>query len=145
MAEYSSAQRLVQRLILKKGRAGTQLYRVGKGTASNPNRPWKLDGGAAADSLVATIPAVFLSPNEARGDSGQFAFPVYQRGRADLSDSVAPEATHAAYISPLDLPDGVAVEVGMLVVSKGVRYVVLRNQPYSPGGDDVLHILSLKG
>jgi hypothetical protein len=145
MAEYSSAQRLVQRLVLKKGRAGVQIYTVGKGTVSDPARPWKRDGGAAADALVATVPAVFLSPNEARGDSGQFAFPVFARGRADLSDSVAPDATHAAYLSPLDLPDGVEIKAGMLVVSKGSRYVVLRNQPYSPGGDDVLHILSLKG
>lgn len=145
MAEYDSTRALAERLIHKKGRSGVQIYRVGVGTVAVAARPWKAEGGTAADVLLATVHAVFLSPNEARSEAGQFAFPVFQRGRSDMSDSVHPEATNMAYIAASELPDEVTIEVGMLLVSRGVRYVVLRNQPLMPGDVPVLYTLSLKG
>lgn len=148
MAEYDSAVALVERLISKKGRPGVRLLRVGSGTSADAAKPWKLDAGAATDQLLATVHAVFLSPMEARGSVGQFAFPVFTRERSDNDDSLTSQVTHMVYIAPSELPDGVELyedAADLLVESGGVRYSVLRCQSYKPGDQTVVHILSVKG
>lgn len=175
MAEYDSARALASRLIRKKGRAGVSLVRVAPGEATNPARPWKLDEGSAFEpdvyefdftvgeyvesesdpdfgakdvTIASALHAVFLSPVEARSFEGQFAFPVFSRGRADLEDSVLSETTHMVYIADSELPPGLDLTedaVGLLLESRGVRYVVLRCQTFRPGEQAVLHIFSVKG
>lgn len=148
MAEYDSARALTSRLIKKKGRSGVRLVRPGVGVATNPARPWKRDGGAAEDTVVATLSAVFLSPVEARSSAGQFAFPVFSRSDVDLSDSLLNETTQMVYLADADLPAGVELDgqaVGLYVESRGVRYVVLRGQTFRVGEQAILHILSVKG
>ncbi len=148
MAEYDSARALAKRLIAKKGRSGVKLLRSDPGTVTDANRPWKAEGGAAADVLIATFPAVFLSPIEARSSAGQFAMPVFLRSDMDLSDSLTPETSHMVYLADSALPVGVELDgqaVGMLLESRSVRYVVLRCQTLRAGDQAILHILSVKG
>ncbi len=152
MAQYDSARALALRLITKKGRSGVNLVKPGRGSVPVSSQPWKPTGGTAADQLQATVHAVFLSPVEARGEAGQFAFPVFQRGRADLEDSLLSEATHFVYIADLELeqlaPSVVLDEqcVGWFVESASKRYVVLRAQSLKPGdGRAVIHTLAVKG
>lgn len=151
MGEYDSARALALRLIKKKGRAGVQLYRSGSGTPSDPARPWKPDGDGpdvdnptSADVLVATLHGVFLDPVEARGSQGQFSFHVYLRAGSDASDSIAPDATYAVYVAAAELPDGVTIEAGMLIVSQGRRYSVLQVSELKPGEDAILYTVSVK-
>jgi hypothetical protein len=148
MAEYDSTRAMALRLIKKKGRADVKLYRVAVGTVSDPAKPWKADGGAATDQLIATVHAVFLSPVEARGSEGQFAIPVYMRARAADDDSVGSDVTAMVYIADIELPDGVNLDseaMGVIVESEGISYAVLRCQTYTPGEVPILHILSVKG
>lgn len=146
MAVYDSARALALRLVTKKGRAGVRILSVGDGAAPSLT-PWK--PAAAADVLLATVHAAFLSPVEAAGGpQGQYAFPVYERSKADQSMSIHPEATLVAYVAASE-PGLVGKEItaGMLVETAGSRYVVLRNVALVPGPIDqpVLYTLSLKG
>ena len=145
MGEYDSARALALRLIKKKGRASVTIKRVGEGTPSDPDRPWKPDGGDAADVTLATgLHAVFLDPVEARGSQGQFSFAVYLRGGADAVDSIAPNATMIAYFAAAEMPTGVTIEPGHLVEQGGRRYSVLEVNELKPGEDAILYTVSLK-
>lgn len=66
MTEYSSAIALVERLIRKKGRKNVSIYRSSVSTATDVDRPWKLDSKPTApDQLIASgLHAVFIDPRQ---------------------------------------------------------------------------------
>lgn len=145
MGEYDSARALALRLIKKKGRSGVTIKKVGEGTPSDPDRPWKPDGGTAEDVTLATgLHGVFLDPVEARGSQGQFSFAVYLRGGSDAVDSIAPNATHIVYIAAAELPTGVTIEPGYLIEQGSRRYSVLEVNELKPGEDPILYTISVK-
>lgn len=146
MTEYTSAIALAERLIKKKGRKGVQLYRSTVNSASNPQRPWKLDNpsAAAADVLLAEgLHVLFLDPRQARGEQGQFGFEVSFRSRTEMPDSLVPDASAVAYFIPAEL-GSTAIQVGDLVVSGGSRYAVMRCDPLQPGDEVVVYRVQLK-
>lgn len=129
MGEYDSAVRLAKRLIEKKGRAGVSLVSSGKGTPSDPLKPWRADAGSADDEVLASdLRAAFLDAIRARNGA-----------------LIVAESTAAAYLAKASLPDGVAPVDGNLLVTGSRRYFVLKVEELAPGDQTVLYILHLKG
>lgn len=146
MTEYSSAVALAKRLITKKGRSNVSVYRPAEGTATDADRPWKLDDsvGTTADTLLASgLHAVFLDNRQARGAQGQFGFEVSFRAWMEQPDSLMPDATAVVYLIPEEL-GAVRLEAGDLVVSGTHRYAVMRCDPLEPGDELIMFVAQLK-
>lgn len=144
MADYSRAIALVKRLITKKGRTNVSVYRPGLSTATDGARPWKLDGAAVPDTLLASgMHVLFLDSRESIGFLGQFGFEVSFRSRVENPDSLMPGATAVAYIIPSEL--GVArLQAEDLMVTSTHRYTVMRCDPLEPGDELIMFIAQLK-
>lgn len=144
MTEYSRAIALVKRLITKKGRQNVSAYRPGVSAPTDGARPWKLDGSAVADTLLASgMHVLFLDSRESVGFLGQFGFEVSFRSRVENPDSLMPGATAVAYIIPDEL--GVArLQPEDLMVTSTHRYTVMRCDPLEPGDELIMFIAQLK-
>lgn len=144
MAEYSNAVALAKRLITKKGRANVSAYRPGISAPTDADRPWKLDGPAVADQLLASgLHVVFLDNRQAIGWQGQFGFEVSFRSRVENPDSLMPGATAVAYLIPEEL-GVVRLDANDLIVSGDRRYTVMRCDPLEPGDQLIMFIAQLK-
>ena len=144
MADYSRAIALVQRLITKKGRTNVSVYRPGLSTATDADRPWKLDGAAVADTLLASgMHVLFLDSRESIGFLGQFGFEVSFRSRVENPDSLMPGTTAVAYIIPSEL-GATRLQAEDLMVTGTHRYTVMRCDPLEPGDDIIMFIAQLK-
>lgn len=144
MADYSSAIALAKRLITKKGRKNVSAYRPGISQPTDPARPWKADGAAVADTLLASgMHVVFLDNRQTVGFLGQFGFEVSFRSRVENPDSLMPGATAVAYIIPEEL-GAVRLEANDLMVSGSTRYTVMRCDALQPGDDVIMFVAQLK-
>lgn len=144
MSEYSSAIALAKRLITKKGRKAVSAYRPGESVASDADRPWKLDGPAVADQLLASgMHVLFLDGRQSVGFLGQFGFEVSFRSRVENPDSLMPGATAVAYIIPDEL-GATRLQAEDLIVSGDRRYTVMRCDALEPGDELILFVAQLK-
>lgn len=144
MADYSRAIALVKRLITKKGRTNVSAYRPGISEPLDGDRPWKLDGAAVADTLLASgMHVLFLDNREAVGFLGQFGFEVSFRSRVENPDSLMPGATSVAYIIPEEL-GAARLQPEDLMVSGTRRYTVMRCDPLEPGDELIMFVAQLK-
>ncbi len=119
---YAKMALKVLKLITKYGRPGAILYEVNpKYTASDPNKPWKLDTPPDVDydPIIGTFPEAALQ-------------------------SLAPGTTMVAYVAAVSPMTRKPVP-GDLVESDGQRYIVLQVQTLKPATVALMHTLSLKG
>lgn len=144
MSEYSSAVALAKRLITKKGRKNVSAYRPAESAPLDGARPWKLDGPAVADQLLASgMHVVFLDNRQSVGWLGQFGFEVSFRSRVENPDSLMPGATAVAYIIPDEL-GVVRLQAEDLMVSGTTRYTVMRCDALQPGDELIMFVAQLK-
>ncbi len=144
MADYSSAVVLAKRLITKKGRTNVSAYRPGVSGATDADRPWKLDGAAVADQLLASgMHVLFLDIRQAVGMMGQFGFEVSFRSRIENPDSLMPGSMAVAYIIPDEL-GAMRLEAEDLLVSGTTRYTVMRCDALQPGDELIMFVAQLK-
>lgn len=141
---YASAVALAKRLITKKGRTGVSVYRPSESAATDADRPWKKDGAAVADQLLASgMHVLFLDNRQAVGFLGQFGFEVSFRSRVENPDSLMPGSTSVAYIIPDEL-GAVRLQVEDLIVSGTTRYTVMRCDALQPGDELIMFVAQLK-
>jgi hypothetical protein len=122
----SSLAATALKLIKKHGRT-VQLVRPSSGKASDPSKPWKLDG-RAADPTLATVKAVFMTLTDV----------------VSLGMVLSAGSTSAAMLAATSLPTGVVPQSGDHIIAGASGFAVLRCDTEQPGDVPILYTLHLK-
>jgi hypothetical protein len=135
MGEYTAALAAADRLVKRKGGLVSASRPTGGRGPYDVTKPWKPDSTSEADTVLAVgLHAILLDAAEVRGD-------------ASNPQVLQPSVTAVFYLSPVEtaaagvtkfLPGDVVTD------ARGVAYLVVEHQPYTPGDVTVLETLHVR-